>query len=140
MFELVLLLGFTIGLATFLFQVLTRFATQAVAGSVEFRMRAAEIIVNEEKIPPQWIRPHQVKQAELVAKGADPAALASLGRKAQTDCIQKINDLQHFFENDPIVDSHESRVVLLKALQKARETWENSSWEFFLREIESHKQ
>jgi hypothetical protein len=132
MFELVLILGLTIGLATFLFQILTRFATWAVAGSVESRMRAAESIVNEERIPPFWIRSYQAKRDELIKQGAGPEVLADLGRKAQSDCIKRIDDLLHFFENDRIVDSYESRIVLQKALQQAKKNWQAASWEFFL--------
>ena len=125
----VLLLGLAIGLATFLFMLIARYATRLIAGAVEGRMRAAETIVNAGRIPEAWIAPYQKKRNTLQA---DPDALAQLGRQARADCLKKLDDLLHFFENDRITDSMESRLVLQKALQQARSSWQKASGEFFL--------
>jgi len=132
MTEIVLILGLAIGVTTFLFQLIARYATQIIARSVESRMRDTEVIVNEESIPHAWIASYHARQAALIAKNAGLDELAKLGQKTQSECIKKIDDLLHFYENNPIADSEESRIVLRKALQKTKAAWQNASWEYFL--------
>lgn len=132
MLLIILLLGLAVGLTTFFFMLIARYASRVIAVAVEARMRAAETITNEERIPEAWIASYLAKRDELVARGAEPGRMADLGRKAQADCLKKLADLTRFFENDPIVDSTESRLVLHKALQKAKKTWQDAGWEYFL--------
>jgi hypothetical protein len=129
----ILILGIAIGLSTFLFMILARYATRSIAGVVELRMRAAECIVNDERIPPDWLAAYKARRDGFIAKGAGPEELEKLGLKAQKDCLKKINDLLRYYEDDRTVDSTESRMVLLNALQKQKKIWEDAGWEYFLK-------
>jgi hypothetical protein len=114
MLEVFLALLLLIAATIFLTQLIFRLGTRKLIAQLEARMRACEQIANQKAIPDDWLRPFQ-------AHNGDPA-------KAKKQCMRKLNELIRFYEHTNLVDSAETRRVLLALLREQRTRWETLDW------------
>jgi len=117
MLEIFLALLLLIAATSFLTQLIFRLGAKKLMEQLEARMRACELIANQEMIPDDWLRPYR-------RRPGDPAAAA----RAKRQCLRKLNDLIRFYEHTNLVDSAETRRVLLASLRQQRTRWETLDW------------
>lgn len=117
MLEVFLALLLLIAVTIFLTQLIFRLGTRKLMAQLESRMRACEQIANQELIPDEWLRPYR-------QRSGDPSAAA----RAKKQCTRKLNELIRFYEHTNLVDSAETRRVLLAALREQRARWETLDW------------
>ena len=96
---------------------------------VEANVRAAESIVNDERVPAAWTAPYcqRIETLRQVVGSEDEMERAA--RRGHQDCLRRLDRLVQFFEKSNLVDSAESRHVLLKGLQRQRERWVAGGWQ-----------
>lgn len=114
MLEVFLALLLLIAATIFLTQLIFRVGTKKLIEQLEARMRACELIANQKTIPDDWLRPYR-------QRAGDPAA-------AKKQCMRRLNDLIRFYEHTNLVDSAETRRVLLASLREQRLRWETLDW------------
>ena len=121
-----------IGLFVYLMITLVRRLTIRFSQGVEANVRAAEAIVNDERVPEAWAAPYR-RQIETLRRtvGAE-AEIERAGRRGHKDCLRRLDQLAHYFEKSALVDSAESRHVLLKGLQRQRARWVAGGWQYVL--------
>lgn len=71
--------------------------------------RAAQVIIETGKVPPQWV----------AAGGGDAARRAALAR---------LDALIEHFKTSPLVEDEETRQILLGKLGDARQAWQARPW------------
>ena len=113
MLEVFLLLVLLIAVTIFLTQLIFRMGTKKLMAQLEARMRACEQIANQKVIPEDWLRPYR-------QRARDPAEAAA----AKKQCMRRLNELIRFYEHTNLVDSAETRRVLLASLREQRARWE----------------
>jgi hypothetical protein len=121
---IVLVVALTIVLTRLIFG----WGSALLAGQVEARMRAAEQITRQRAIPDDWLRPFRARAAACRADAGNTEQLRRVAGQAQRHCLRKIDDLLRFYEHSALVDSAETRRVLLSALQEQRTRWERLDW------------
>ena len=80
--------------------------------------RAAQLIIETGKIPPQWITP-SLRASESTADAQDAARQAA---------IVKLDALITHFTTSPLVEDEETRQILLGQLSQARTAWHERPW------------
>jgi len=114
MLEVFLALLLLIAATIFLTQLIFRLGTKKLINQLEARMRACEQIANQKTIPDDWLHPYR-------QRADDPAT-------AKKQCIRRLNELIRFYEHTNLVDSAETRRVLLASLREQRARWETLDW------------
>lgn len=128
MLEVLVVLGATIGVVAFLIQVIFRWGTVQLTREIELRMRAAETIVNHDRLPEAWLRRDRESIAAMRRSGRSQIEIDQAGSKALAGSLKRIDDLIRFFESSPLVDSAESREVLLHGLREHRRRFAEQGW------------
>lgn len=121
MLEVFLALLLLIAATIFLTQLIFRLGAKKLMEQLEARMRACELIANQAMIPDDWLRPYR-------GRPGDPTEAA----RAKRQCLRKLNDLIRFYEHTNLVDSAETRRVLLASLRQQHARWETLDWSTIL--------
>ena len=82
--------------------------------------RLIQSIVETGRVPAQWKKPFPRRLSQ--ARG-NTAREAAIRQQAQAAYIQKLDVLIHYLEHSKLVDSEETRQVVLERLAQVRETW-----------------
>lgn len=128
MLEVFLALALLIAVTILLTQLIFRRGAGKLMGQLEARVRAGEQIVNMKTIPEDWLRPYQERAVALCRSGGNTAALTKAGVQAKKRCMRRLDELIHFYEYTSLVDSGETRQVLLTSLREQRARWETLDW------------
>ena len=128
MAELLVVLVIIIGLVTFSITLALRWAGRQVAHQVERRFTHADMLVNDEQIPVEWLEPYRAEIERLRHRGAAEPEVQQVARKAQATSLRNIDTLIQFFENSPFVDNPGTRDLLLEKLQLQRQRWSQAEW------------
>ena len=132
MIEMLVVLVVIIGLVTFSVALAIRWAVRQIAHQVERRFHHADTLVNDGKIPEEWLAPYRAEAKRLHIRGAAQADVRHVAHKAQTASLRNIDTLISFFESSPFVDNPGSRALLLEELQAQRQRWLQAEWEALL--------
>ena len=118
-----------VGLFIYFMITLVRRLVIRYSQGVEANVRAAESIVNDERVPAAWTAPYcqRIETLRQVVGSEDEMERAA--RRGHQDCLRRLDRLVQFFEKSNLVDSAESRHVLLKGLQRQRERWVAGGWQ-----------
>ena len=127
-----------IGLFVYLMITLVRRLTIRFSQGVEANVRAAEAIVNDERVPEAWAAPYRQQIETLRRTVGAEAEIERAGRRGHKDCLRRLDQLAHYFEKSGLVDSAESRHVLLKGLQRQRARWVAGGWQYVLERDRDH--
>ncbi len=92
------------------------------------RFRDAESIVNGQ-VPERWIS--QINRRLNRRRFSHPCQSPVSGTQL---VLEKLDQLQGFFENSPFFETAEARQLLLTQLQERRRHWAALSWEALLTE------
>ncbi len=128
MLEIFLFLMLLIAVTIFLTQLIFRQGTKKLMDQLESRMRACEQIANRKTIPDDWLRPFRQRAATLRQSGGDETSLSKAAGQAKCKCLSQLGDLIRFYEHTNLVDSAETRQVLLASLREQRVRWETLDW------------
>ena len=82
--------------------------------------RLIQSIVETGRVPAQWKKPFQRRLSQ--ARG-NTAREAAIRQEAQAAYLQKLDALIRYLEHSKLVDSEETRQVVLERLAQVRETW-----------------
>jgi hypothetical protein len=129
MLEAMAVLALLVGVVIFLMQIMIRWGTTRLTQEVETRMRAAESIVNHNRLPEAWLRRDRERIAAIRRSGKDQEEIDRVGRKAVASSLRQIDGLIKFFETSPVLDSAESRETLLSSLREKRTLWAAERWQ-----------
>ena len=121
-----------VGLFIYFMIALVRRLAVRYSQGVEANVRAAESIVNDERVPDAWTAPYRQQIETLRQAVGSEAEIEEAARRGHQDCLRRLDRLAHFFEKSDLVDSAESRHVLLKGLQRQRERWVAGGWQYVI--------
>ncbi len=121
-----------IGLFLYLTMMLVRWMTVRFSQGVEANVRAAESIVNDERVPEAWTAPYRQQIEALRRSVGSEAEIERAGRRGHKDCLRQLDRLVQYFEKSSLVDSTESRHVLLSGLQRQRARWVAGGWQYVI--------
>ena len=127
-----------VGLFVYLMITLVRRLTVRFSQGVEANVRAAEAIVNDESVPEAWAAPHRQQIEALRRTVGSEAEIERAGRRGHKDCLHRLDQLAQYFEKSDLVDSAESRHVLLKGLQRQRAIWVAGGWQYVIERDNEH--
>ena len=118
-----------VGLFIYFMITLVRQLVIRYSQGVEAKVRAAESIVNDERVPAAWTAPHRQRIEALRQVVGSEDEIERAARRGHQDCLRRLDRLVQFFEKSDLVDSAESRHVLLTGLQRQRERWVAGGWQ-----------
>ncbi len=127
-----------IGLFLYLTMMLVRWMTVRFSQGVEANVRAAESIVNDERVPEAWTAPYRQQIETLRRSVGSEAEIERAGRRGHKDCLRQLDRLVQYFEKSSLVDSTESRHVLLTGLQRQRARWVAGGWQYVIERDYDH--
>ncbi len=127
-----------VGLFVYLMITLVRRLTVRFSQGVEANVRAAEAIVNDERVPDAWAAPYRRQIEKLRRTVGSEAEIERAGRRGHKDCLHRLDQLAQYFEKSDLVDSAESRHVLLKGLQRQRAIWVAGGWQYVIEREHDH--
>lgn len=125
--EVFLALALLIAATIFLTQLIFRVGTRKLVDQLEARVRACEQIANGKTVPDAWLRPYR-ERAAARRSGGQADALGRAAAQAQKRCTRQLDDLIRFYEHTNLVDSAETRRVLLASLREQRTRWGTLDW------------
>lgn len=132
--EVFLALALLIAATIFLTQLIFRVGTRKLVDQLEARVRACEQIANGKTVPDAWLRPYRERAAAGRRSGGHADALGRAAAQAQKRCTRQLDDLIRFYEHTNLVDSAETRRVLLALLREQRTRWGTLDWAAVLAE------
>ncbi len=121
-----------VGLFVYLTITLVRRLVIRFSQGVEANVRAAESIVNDERVPEAWAAPYRQQIETLRRTVGSEAEIERAGRRGHKDCLRQLDRLVQYFEKSNLVDSTESRHVLLTGLQRQRARWVSGGWQYVI--------
>lgn len=86
------------------------------------RHRAIQALLETEEVPESWRAPYERRIARLRRRGREASA-ARLQREAQERHRQKLDELIRYARTSPLVETEETRKMLLDKLIVIRENW-----------------
>ncbi len=128
MWEIFLPLLLLIAATLFLTQLIFRLGVKKLMAQVEARMWACEQITNRKAIPDEWLLPYRRRVASICKTGGNLKAVSKVSNRAKQQCTRQLDDLIRFYEHTNLVDSAETRRVLLASLRQQRARWETLDW------------
>lgn len=128
MLEVFLALLLLIAATIFLTQLIFRLGTKKLMDQLEARLRACELIASQKTIPEDWLQPFRQRAAALRQSSGEATSLAKTAAQARGRCLRQLGDLIRFYEHTNLVDSAETRQVLLATLREQRTRWETLDW------------
>jgi len=133
--EVFLALLLLIAATIFLTQLIFRVGTKKLVDQLEARLRACEQIANQKTVPDDWLRPFRQRAATLRQSEGDATSLTKTAAQARRKCLRQLGDLIRFYEHTNLVDSAETRRVLLASLREQHARWETLDWAAILTAI-----
>jgi len=96
---------------------------------VNEKHRAAETIVNTEKVPKLWSDKLEKKISSVSKYSGRSKKVLRMKKRAKTVILKKMDRLIDYFKDSPLVQDKETRKILLDKLLGARRLWEEKDWE-----------
>lgn len=109
-----------------------RWAVRSVTNYAENRQRATQCIVEEGRVPDDWVRPFLQRIEAAQRKGCSPAELEGVGRKAQARFLHQLDNLMRGYIHGGSFDSEQTRRILLESLRERRQEWARAQWRALL--------
>lgn len=96
---------------------------------VNEKHRAAEAIVNTEKVPKLWSDELEKRISSVDEYSGQSKKILRMKKQAKAVVLKKMNHLIDHFKGSPLIQDKETRKTLLDKLLRARKLWEEKNWE-----------
>ena len=136
MFGMLVLLTLALALAMVVVGLLGRWALNSVQGNIARNLRAAETIVNDQRIPEDWLAPYRRRVAKARRHASSDAGLSKVGLEIQQECLRRLDKLAEVFKEGSFVDGDDARDLLMAQLRAARRRWAGAPWGYFIDAVE----
>ena len=125
----IIALGVLIGVVTTGLYIITRWGMNIAMKDIVARLQAGETIVSQESVPEAWVAQYRRRIEAMRKAGKSEEEIERVGLHARDRCLRQIDDLIKFYEKANIVDSSETRDILIGALQEQRKRWLTLGWQ-----------
>jgi hypothetical protein len=132
MFEIILLVLIPFVLALFMIKWFTDWGARTVTRDFEAKIRAAESLINEHRVPDEWLDPYRDRLTALQTRNASLQQQERLIASARKACLERTTQLIKVFERGAFVGSQRTSHELVSALQVQRKRLENEDWHTLL--------
>jgi hypothetical protein len=129
MLEVFVVVGVSVAIVTVGLYFSGRWAGNLFTGDMHKNLEAGEALVNYERVPERWLKPHRKRIDKLKAEGAGQATIDKAGREAKADVVGKIDNLIRFFQGTNLTDTPDTRDELMTLLHAQRERWASANWQ-----------
>jgi hypothetical protein len=102
------------------------------ARQFEDRFREADEIIQWGRVPESWVSTYRQRIDHMRRTGQSEQAIQRLGRRAQKQCLRRLDSLVKFLENGRFYESLETRELMVDTLYAVHDRWTASSWETLL--------
>ena len=133
MLQILLILIALIAVVLLVIKLATRWSASMVSRIIDSRHRAAEVIINDERVPDIWLQPFRNRIDKARRSGGRSDVIEKISRSGQRYCLRRINSLINFFQkgggfvSDPVI-----RETLLKSLGKQKDRWTSQEWKVLM--------
>jgi len=112
----------------FLFKFAGILTTRLSEKFVTTRFKAAESLLEEEKLPQAWLI--RIRRTAFRGRWArlKPRTLAEMEEDAKEIALQLLEGLTKYFEKCPFLDTPETRLLLIDRLTALAENWRAKDW------------
>jgi hypothetical protein len=128
----VLLSAVALALSVLLIKFMTDLGERYFTRAIRSILNETEQIVNEDKLPENWIQPFRERIETIERKGGPESKSARVGQKARQRCLRGLNKLIKFYQERDITDSENTRQLVLNALKEKKEWVEAATWQDLL--------
>ncbi len=111
-----------------------RWASGYISRDVETHLRAAERVVNEGRIPDEWLVAYRRQASAMRAAGKSDLEMEKVAQRARSHIQKQIDNLMYFFSKTNVTDSDVTRRTILATLKQERERVAGQSWQALLAE------
>ena len=113
----------------------TIITSKYVTQMLEARLEALEQLVNEQRVPDDWLRPSRQKLE--ATQRAGEVKLKRLGKQTHRHCMRKLEEMIRYTTEVNFADSEETRRTVASALKAQREIWESRDWRAWIDVLET---
>ena len=132
MLEIILLMLIPFVLALLMIKWFTDWGARTVTRDFEAKIRAAESLINEQRVPDEWLDPYRDRLTALQRRNASQQQQEQLIASARKTCLQRITQLIEVFKRGAFVGNQRTSDELVTALQAQRKRLENEDWHTLL--------
>ena len=104
----------------------TIITSKYVTRMIEERLEALEQLVNEQRVPDDWLRPSRQKLE--ATQRAGEVKLKRLGEQTHRRCMRKLEEMIRYTTEVNFADSEATRKTVASALKAQHELWESRDW------------
>lgn len=116
-----------VALLTLIMYLVGRWMSAYVQRSISARLDALDQIVNDERVPEEWLKPYRARAAKLVRAGARPQQLAALNQTARKRCLTNIAELIRYVEQVGLSDTPDTKQFMLVNLREQEARWKDDA-------------
>ena len=129
-----LLLGISLWLV---FTILTiiifiRWNVDKFGSHIEANHRAAEAIVNHDRVPAAWLQPFNDQLSETSDQETPSRLKETVGQQILDHCVEKLDALIRYFEKSRFAADDDARSILLESLTIRKSEWMNGGSQLML--------
>jgi hypothetical protein len=128
----VLIAAAGLALSVLLIKVLAGWGERQFVRVINARLNSAEILVNEGKLPEDWVQPFREQIEGIRLKGGSESDMKRVGHRARQRCLRNLDNTIKFFQERNVTDSEDTRQFLLGSLKKRRDWVATASWQDLL--------
>jgi len=117
-----LVIIFAVSVVVFIAKLVVVLSVKQLQNQIENNMLAADIVVNSQKVPKDWILK---AENNLVSKTLNFIGISYNPKKF---LLKKISSLILFFEKSNVYENQETKLETLKLLNEHKEAWVQMDW------------
>lgn len=129
-----LLLGISIWLVFTILTIilLIRWNVDKFGSRVAANHRAAEAIINHDRVPAAWLQPFHDQLSETSNQATPSRLKETVGQQILDHCVEKLDTLIRYFEKCRFAADEEARSILLESLTSRKSEWMNGGSQLML--------
>ena len=108
---------------------IARWLSQYARRAYRSRLWEIDLIVNQDRVPEDWIRSYLQQIARLQTMPGTDAQIARLTEIARKRCMANVRELIRYAERMTVTRSETARERLLTALREQAAEWRTEAWE-----------
>ena len=132
MIATVLIAAAGLALSVLLIKVFAGWAEGQFVRIINSRLNNAEILVNEGKLPEDWMQPFREQIEGIRLQSGSEDKMERVGHRARQRCLRNMDDTIKFFQERNVTDSEDTRQFLLSSLKERRDWIATAKWQDLL--------